>query len=449
MKDLAIRLLVLIGCTLQGSAQTLPVLQSNWKELSQLNGMRQAQMGIAIINLTTGQTLWQSNGEKCFIPASAQKLLIAATALSTPGIAPNFLTRLGYTGKLNGDILEGDLVVIGNGDPTLGMDWAGTDRALEQWAQQVFGLGIRQISGNVIAYAGNWSSDENGKQWLYEDVGNYYGAGPSGLCWKENCYELTLTSSSPGSLCQVLWTFPAIPGLVHHSSVMAKGTQDQAYILGGFEQWDRKVVGTLPAHKGQYVIKGAVPDPALLIAQQLAEILQKKGIKLIGKPMRQYGANPSFVKDIDTVYSPSLKKICRRMLWESQNLFAENLLLHVSKSQNNVSGGLQAIKQWAKTVGIDTFQLRLADASGLSPLNAISPVALALAARAWYKLDKTEGLREQVPGAYTKSGYINGVRSYAGVKGNYAFAVMVNFFQVSPSEMRKQIEKIILTIPAQ
>ena len=62
MKDIVIRLLVLIGCTLQASAQTLPDLQSNWKELSQLNGMRQAQMGIAIINLTTGQTLWQSNG---------------------------------------------------------------------------------------------------------------------------------------------------------------------------------------------------------------------------------------------------------------------------------------------------------------------------------------------------------------------------------------------------
>ena len=97
------------------------------------------------VDLTTGTTLYERGADAPRIPASVQKLFTTATALRRFG--PD--ARLATTVVLDGDLdeegrLDGDLVLVGGGDPTL-------DRsALARLARQVRDAGVRRVSGSVL-----------------------------------------------------------------------------------------------------------------------------------------------------------------------------------------------------------------------------------------------------------------------------------------------------------
>ena len=79
---------------------------------------RNAHWGILVVDPTRNDTLYSHNAGKLFMPASNQKILTGATALSQLGADFRFRTRFASNGRLVGGSLRGDLVVIGRGDPT-------------------------------------------------------------------------------------------------------------------------------------------------------------------------------------------------------------------------------------------------------------------------------------------------------------------------------------------
>jgi serine-type D-Ala-D-Ala carboxypeptidase/endopeptidase (penicillin-binding protein 4) len=97
------------------------------------------------VDLTTGTTLYERGADARRIPASVEKLFTTATALRRYG--PD--ARLATTVVLDGDLdaegrLDGDLVLVGGGDPTL--DRSGIARL----ARQVRDSGVRRVSGSVL-----------------------------------------------------------------------------------------------------------------------------------------------------------------------------------------------------------------------------------------------------------------------------------------------------------
>merc|ERR1739841_48053 len=78
----------------------------------------QLHMGVYAIDLSSGRTLFSHNAHRKFIPASNQKILVTATAMSLFGPDHRFRTEVWATGETVGSFVDGDVVIVGSGDPT-------------------------------------------------------------------------------------------------------------------------------------------------------------------------------------------------------------------------------------------------------------------------------------------------------------------------------------------
>ena len=97
------------------------------------------------VDLTTGETLYERGADAARIPASVEKLFTTATALRRFGTDARLATTVVLDGELDDEgRLDGDVVLVGGGDPTL--DRSGIARL----ARQVRDAGVRRVSGSVI-----------------------------------------------------------------------------------------------------------------------------------------------------------------------------------------------------------------------------------------------------------------------------------------------------------
>ena len=146
---------------------------------------KNATFGIHIHNLSTGETMYSRNSNKRMIPASTLKTITTAAALEILGPDYRFSTQVGYTGKIRNKTLAGDLVIVGGGDPALGSEYFENDYSnpdfLDVWAQKFKAAGISRVEGNLVLDGSLYDSEKIPPTWIWEDMGNYYGAGASAL----------------------------------------------------------------------------------------------------------------------------------------------------------------------------------------------------------------------------------------------------------------------------
>lgn len=112
----------------------------------------QAQLGpgvaIGLRDLAQGTDLVAINADQAFAPASVTKVFTALYALETLPQGYQFATDVTGSGQISDGILQGDLALIGGGDPTLDSD------ALDQMAQDLAALGLRGITGRFLVWGG-------------------------------------------------------------------------------------------------------------------------------------------------------------------------------------------------------------------------------------------------------------------------------------------------------
>ena len=115
--------------------------------------------GIAIQSPTANDTVYSLNARKLLMPASALKVVTVATAAERLGWDYRYETRLVADGAIDGETLDGNLVVVGNGDPSL-------DRpTLDAWVAQVRASGITRVTGTVLADARAFGGEGLGFGW--------------------------------------------------------------------------------------------------------------------------------------------------------------------------------------------------------------------------------------------------------------------------------------------
>lgn len=436
-------------------AQNIPLIESKLKEVFALSDLRAASYGLIITDIKTGKILFSDQGEKLLIPASSLKIATAALVVKKLGENKKLQTKLVYEGTLLKDgTLQGNIRIIGGGDPSLGssgLSGMAAEAVLNRWVAKIKKAGIKKITGDIIGDASCFQTQSEGRDWLYEDIGNYYGAFATGLCLNENKYILLMSSpTGDNQACEVLSCSPIVPGLNHTSFVrtsVAKG--EDVWILGAPGQNNRKVVGTLPPGKGEVTVKGALPDPPLAVAFRLKTLLSKEGIVSQGEVKVELASssNPQKTKGLDTISSPNLNRLLELMLIQSNNLVAENMICLLAPDGRKETGLKILQEQWPSPAGVKHRNF-IYDGSGLSPMNAVTPYSLAEASAEWYALMDKKGLKEKVPGVFVKSGYMERVRSYTGIiqkpgKPVMAFAFIVNHYRCGPPEMRRQMEKVM------
>ncbi|MBQ19744.1 MAG: D-alanyl-D-alanine carboxypeptidase/D-alanyl-D-alanine-endopeptidase [Flavobacteriales bacterium] len=448
-------------------------------EFLQHKALKNASIGFYAYDLTDNNVIINHNGDLALIPASSLKLITTATALEILGENHRFTTTISYSGKIENGVLNGDIIIKGGGDPSLGSHRYRSyyGNFMNNWAAEIKKLGIDSINGKIIADASIFDN-EIPPTWIWQDLGNYFGAGANGLSIYENFYSLALSSKNETQKTTINQINPHIPFLSIDNNVLGTSTnKDLSFIYGGPFQYNRYISGEIPKNRSEFKVKGSIPDPAYLCAYELDSILKISGIKMAYQPTTKRLLGDSCIENttikITSTQSPTLASLIQQTNLYSVNLYAEHLLNHIGltiKKEGSTTAGAEALISFWKEKGIDTDGMYVYDGSGLSRFNTITTKQLVVILN---KMDKSSnkdvfynslaisgksGTLSSIANGtagegkiYGKSGYMTNVRSYSGyvITNNnkkIAFAIIVNNYNCSAYEMKKMLEKIMINL---
>lgn len=465
-----------------GYSQTIQDLKNEVSKLVADLDLKNASISFYAIDLTDNQVVAGLNSNKSLVPASTTKLVTTASALEILGGDTRFTTQILHTGSIDTlcRVLNGDIIIKGGGDPSLGAERYSKHYGdfINQWATKIKALGIDSINGRVIGDASCFTSQTTPSTWIWGDLGNYYGASPSGLSIYENTCKVEFESGKKnGDSTVITCVMPFVPEFNIENEVKSTNTKkDESYFYGAPFQVNRIVKGGIPLNKKGFDVKSSIPDPSLLAAFELDMEMRMMGVKLKDKYTTRRILE--FDGDEEThlitkTYSPKLTDIINQTNTYSINLYAEHLLnligLKVYKSGDPESG-TTAITNFWKGKGIDVEGLYLNDGSGLSRFNAISAMHLVSILEYMKKSKNYNEFYNSLPIAgrsgtirsigkktfaennlRAKSGYMTRARSYAGYvttksKRELAFALIVNNYNCTPYEMKKKMESLMIKL---
>ena len=133
--------ILLFAVSAIGWAQELPGSVS--RALRQV-GIPASAVGAYAQEVVAGRTLVSTNPLVAFSPASTIKLVTTQAALQVLGPTFTWKTAAYASGTQSGDVLSGDLILRGGGDPRLTME------SLGLFLRQIREKGIRQIDGDMV-----------------------------------------------------------------------------------------------------------------------------------------------------------------------------------------------------------------------------------------------------------------------------------------------------------
>ena len=465
MKFLNLLFIVLSFSFSQSFAQSR--IQNIEKAFNNLLNDEQAKHAIAslcVLDANTGKTLFARNEQVGLATASTLKTITAATAFSVLGKDFQFQTTLAYSGNITAHgTLKGNLIIIGSGDPTLG-SWRYQNKenaVLTQWVAAIKSAGIKKIEGAIIGDDRIFGTQTTPEGWVWQDIGNYYGAGTSGLAWRENQFDIHLKpGSSTADGVKIVKTVPATPyvQIVNELKTGSSGTGDRSYAF-------LPPYGNLAYLRGSWGmgitktgISVALPDPAFDCAYRLQDTLKRLGINTNQQATttRLMALNnqsiPVATQKISTISSPTLSEIAYWFLKKSINLYGESLLkiiaLKSGKEATTAKGAEAEVAFWTNK-GIEKSALNIIDGSGLSPGDRVTTAAMASVLfqaqkESWFP-DYYKAFPEY-NGMKIKSGTINDVSAFAGYHtdavGN-KYIVVININNYSGSGINKKLFKVL------
>ncbi|ATL47981.1 D-alanyl-D-alanine carboxypeptidase/D-alanyl-D-alanine-endopeptidase [Chitinophaga caeni] len=450
-------------CITMQAQQIEGTLQKAINSLVQDDQFKYASYSICVLDGNSGKILFKVNENQALAPASCLKVLTAATALKKLGPRYQYKTRLQYTGHIDSaGTLHGDIIIKGGGDPSLASPrWSSTieEKLLDKWTAALQGIGIKKVNGRIIGDDSFFDTQTTPDGWIVQDIGNYYGAGPSGLSWRENQFDILLKPTQTGKEVEYIQMKPWIPQLtlVNELTTGANGTGDNAYVYSAPYSNIAYMRGTVGADERNFDISASTPDPALDAAFRLRTALKSGGIDVTGEfttVRRNQQAIPAEGTTIDITTSPGLDKIIFWFLRKSVNLFGEHLIKTIAYEEHlpvSTKNGVTALRSIWQMEGIDSNSMNIFDGSGLSPANRITTESLAkvmfLAQKEpWFNVfyDALPTINQ----LKMKDGYINGVRSYTGYATaknghKYVFSFIVNNFVGSPGTARQKMWRLL------
>ena len=150
-----------------------------------------AHLGILIVDPERGDTLYSRNAGKLFMPASNMKILTSATILAQLGPAYRYHTVFAGTGPVRDSTLQGDLLIIGRGDPSVSDHMMGDAMSpLRLIADSLAARGVRHVAGRVLPYGDAFPGEVFGYGWTYDDFEDSYSAPIDELLFNEGFSEV-------------------------------------------------------------------------------------------------------------------------------------------------------------------------------------------------------------------------------------------------------------------
>ncbi len=482
LSPIAVSVFVLLFSSYSPDQKPSRNLKKGIEVFTEDKALQSASWGFIASDIKTGKELVSVNPGLALIPASIQKVVTTITALAMLGTDYRYETLLQYDGRISDGVINGNLYIHGSGDPTLGAsqidDSLNIENVFLYWLKDLKAAGISGIEGNIIADASFFDDHMIPPKWMWEDIGNYYGAGAHALTVYENMYTVFFQPGrAEGEPATVIRTEPVIPHMdfINDVSTGPRGSGDRVYIYGVPRQNTRWLTGTVPLGQNNFPVRGSMPDPGYYLASAFKEYLSNNGISIKGEiHTHQTFKNFQPVETRSVVSrweSPELLHITQRTNLASVNTYAENLLKKLGKTFGNegtFSKGAEVVQSFWDEKSIDLTGMRMHDGSGLSSFNNITVKQLnemliyAASDESLYaalvkgfpvagesgSLSRLfRGTRSQ--GVLTaKSGFLSNVRAYSGYthsrNGNLiAFTFIVNNYAGPNIHLRDNMVKVM------
>lgn len=368
-----------------------------------------ASWGIHVVNLNSGAVLYSRNADRNFVPASNVKLLTSAAALEQLGPDYRYKTTVYADGPVEDGTLNGNLLVRGTGDPTIG-GWAqrkDPTKVFRQWADSLRAQDIQHIAGNLIGDDRRMDDTPLGHGWSWTDLTYGYSAEIGPLVFNENTIDLTVTGRQAGQPAQLSWEpfeTDYVTVINRSRTVSRSAEEDEEY---------QRTIGTNTIHVQTRVHPNrdesesiTITDPTRYFTHVLREVLLRQGISVDGHPaaLTDTGLPVSYddasLRQVASYTSPPLSTIVQTINHESQNLYAEQVLRTLAVEvppdtdedldPGSSPLGIEAVHKTLVEAEVDTSHVQMVDGSGLSRQNFIRPRALvALLKHMWLHPDPT------------------------------------------------------------
>ena len=346
--------------------------------------LKNASWSVTARYLDSGEKIVSLNSELAIAPASNMKLITSSAALDILGEDYKFVTRIYSDGEIDkAGILNGNIYIVGGGDPTLGYNLVkgslSLDNLMASWIRAFNDKGIKSISGNIIADDLLYDRIPIPDNWVWVDLGNYYAASTSALTINNNLYFLYFKPADKvGDSAELIRTEPIIENLefTNYMKTGEKSSGDNGYVYNAPLQFNATLRGTIPQGNDEFSIKGSIPNPPLFAAQYFRttliqnKIFVKGEAATIDKKIKYNGNNL-----ITETSSPSLKDIVFIVNKKSDNLYTEMLLKAIgykAKGEGSVEKGIEAVEEYFNKNKINTDGLIMYDGCGLSRSDAIT-----------------------------------------------------------------------------
>jgi len=346
------------------------------------------------VDVDNGQTLYEQNADKYFLPASNMKLFTTALALAKLGPDYRFHTTLETAGSLSSDgKLSGDVVLVGRGDPNLSNrkfpyelkeEFDGPpEKALAELADALVAKGLKEISGDVVGDDSYFPRERYPSGWEIDDIVWEYGAAISAIVVDDNTVSLTLTpGEQAGSAVQGVLV-PATPDFLVENDVTTSPPDVKSDLTLTREVGSNLIVikGTLPAGGMPRKLVLAIEEPALHAASTLKRLLEERGIRIAGVAKARHvppadSADPVVLAEHVSVTLGDAVKLINKI---SQNLHTEMLLRTVARQNGAWKTPDELMKVPANfyaEAGIAADDVIQTDASGLSRHDLVTPRAI-------------------------------------------------------------------------
>jgi D-alanyl-D-alanine carboxypeptidase/D-alanyl-D-alanine-endopeptidase (penicillin-binding protein 4) len=353
------------------------------------------EWGLLILDAETGETLYEQNADRYFVPASNMKLFTTALALAKLGPDYRFHTTLETRGTISEEgVLTGDVALVGRGDPNLSnrkfpyelkeaFDGP-PEKALAQLADALAAKGVKEISADVIGDDSYFPRERYPNGWEIDDMVWEFGAAVSSIVVDDNTVTLTLTPGElAGSSVQAALT-PATPDFTVENNVVTSAADVKSDLTLTREPGANLVVvkGTLPARSTPRKLILAVEEPAQHAATILKRMLEERGIKVGGLARAQHSSatvrgEPTVLAEHVSVPLEESVKLVNKI---SQNLHTEVLLRTAARQSGvwNTPDDLMKIPaDFYAAAGIAPGDVIQTDGSGLSRHDLVTPRAIA------------------------------------------------------------------------
>ncbi len=410
--------------------------------------LRNANWGFVIYDPKTNKIVSSYNENASLIPASTTKLLTTETALNLLGEKFRWVTQLEYSGDIDSDgVLNGNLYIVGSGDPSLGTGKAGAARYSEIVTDFIMAMdrkGIRKVNGNILIQTAFFKENKVAQL-------------PENIVWMENeNFYLPV-----GSTMNIN---PRNEKLIAKQSNPFSDNKRYFYVSPYINQ-----IVYADTFEGSSFTT-SLPDAPHYLANTLRASLLKSGIPVSGKvDTKMVDANPEKRFFITSYKSPTLAEIVYDTNQRSDNALAEALLRMVGfqkKGDQSLETGRSVVVDHLKDVSFDTNGLHYRDGSGLSRSNLVTPIShvkylTSLMDEKYYKTffnslpiaGQTGTLTRSFAGpgygqVFAKTGTLNKVKTLAGyIKTNsgktLAFSLLINNYAGSVDQVKNRMEQLL------